>query len=233
MTRTIALLALTLVPASVGAQQDPASRLAEVLPTDVVDQVLEVIATAQSRDLPGDAVANLALEGVTKGRSADEVLTAVAQLVSDMGSAQDALLAAGHTPDQNEIEAATVAIRQGVDGGSVSDLARAGPSGRSLAVPLLVMGGLAERGLPSDQALAAVRDRLAARADDASLLGAFPEVANGFGQGFRPDQVGTALAGGLAGFQVPASGAGVPVGPQSDRGRGPEGHGRGGGPPGN
>ncbi len=93
------------------------------------------------------------------------------------------------------------------------------------------MGGLAERGLPSDQALAAVRDRLAARADDAALLGAFPEVGQGLAQGMRPDQVGPALAGGLAGFQVPVSGVTVPVGPQNENAGRPGGRGRG-GPPG-
>lgn len=228
MTRTMALLALAVLPASVRAQQNPADRLAEVLPADVVGQVLDVIAAAQASGLPGGAVANLALEGVAKGRSSDEVLAAVSLLVSDMGRAQDALLAAGHAPEGGEIEAATAAIRMGVDGQSISELARTGPSGRSLAVPLLVMGGLAERGLPSDQALAAVRDRLAARADDAALIGDFP----GMGRGLGPDAVGAGLAGGLAGFQVPVPGAGVPVGPQPDRGRGPQGHGRGGGPPG-
>jgi hypothetical protein len=64
------------------------------------------------------------------------------------------------------------------------------------------MGGLAERGLPSDEALAAVRDRLGARADDASLLSSFPAMAPGLANRLGPDQVGTALAGGLAGFQV-------------------------------
>lgn len=228
MTRTIALLALAVLPTVVGAQQNPVDRLGEVLPPDVAGQVLEVVATAQTRGLPGGAVANLALEGVAKGRSSEEVLAAVGQLVSDMGRAQDALLAAGRAPGNGEIEAATAAIRMGIDGESVSELARSGPSGRSLAVPLLVMGGLAERGLPSDQALAAVRDRLAARADDAALMSDFPGMVNGLGHGLGPDAVGAGLAGG----QGPASGAGVPVGPQPDRGRGPQGHGRGGGPPG-
>jgi hypothetical protein len=129
-------------------------------------------------------------------------------------------------------------MRMGVDGATVSELARSGPSGRGLAVPLLVIGALAERGLPSDDALAAVRDRLAARADDAELLRSFPDVAQGLGM--RPDQVGTARASDRAGFQVPVSGVTVPVqpGPPTDPGAGrpPEGRGRpdgvpGGGPP--
>lgn len=226
MTRRLVVWGLAwLLPTAVLAQQDPMERLAEVLPVAVRAQVLERIEAARSRELPEQAMANLALEGVAKGRSGEEVLAAVELLVADMGRAQQALQAAGHAPAEGEIEAATAAMRMGVDGASVSELARSGPSGRSLTVPLLVMGGLAERGLPSDDALAAVRDRLAARANDAELLGAFPEVGGRLGRGMRPDQVG-----GPVGFQVPVSGVTVPVGPQQNRGRPPEGRGRGGGP---
>ena len=236
LTKRLGLLiamALAVLPATVAAQVDPLERIGQVLPPDVAEQVLARVESARSRELPSQAMANLALEGVAKGRSAAEVLAAVDLLVADMGRAQEALQAAGHVPAEGEIEAATAALRMGADGQAISELARSGASGRSLAVPLLVMGGLAERGLPSDQALAAVRDRLQARADDAALLGAFPDVGRGLGRGLRPDEVGTALAGGLAGFQVPVSGVTVPVGPQNDRGRRPEGRGRGGGPPGN
>ncbi len=193
----------------------------------------ERIETARARELPTQAVANLALEGVAKGRSAEEVLAAVELLVGEMGRAQDALQAAGRAPGEGEIEAATAAMRMGVDGEAISELARSQPSGRTLAVPLLVMGGLAERGLPSDQALAAVRDRLTAGAGDAGLLRDFPQVGRDLGQGMRPEQRGPGLAGGLAGFQVPVSGVTVPVGPQNENARRPSGRGRGGGPGGN
>jgi hypothetical protein len=223
------VLAAAVLPAAVSAQVDPVDRLAEVLPPEVAAQVLERVQQAQARQLPAQAMANLALEGVAKGRGPEEVLAAVELLVADMGRAQDALQSAGRPSAGGELEAATAALRMGVDASAVSELARSGPSGRSLTVPLLVLGGLAERGLPSDDALAAVRERLQARADDAALLGAFPEVGRGLGRGMRPDQVGTALAGGLAGHQVPVAGVNVPVGPPSDRGR----DGRGGGPPDN
>jgi hypothetical protein len=219
-----------LAPAAARAQVDPLQRLAEVLPPEVADQVLARVEAARARDLPAQAMANLALEGVAKGRGAAEVLAAVELLVADMGRAQEALQAAGRQTAEGELEAATAALRMGVAGSDVSELARSGPSGRSLTVPLLVLGGLAERGLPSDEALAAVRDRLQARADDAALLGDFPDVGRGLGRGMRPDQVGTALAGGLAGFQVPVAGVNVPVGPPSDRSRRPDDV--GGGPPG-
>jgi hypothetical protein len=226
MRRITYILALTLLPASVAAQQDPIERLTEVLPPEVSAQVIERIEDARVRELPVQAAANLALEGVAKGRGGAEVLAAVELLVGDMGRAQDAIQNGGRAPEEGEVEAATAAMRMGVDGSTISELAASQPSGRTLAVPLLVLGGLAERGLPSDQALAAVRDRLAARADDAALLGDFPEVGRGLGRGTRPDDVGP----GLAGFQVPGSGITVPVGPQNENSRRPQGRGRGGGP---
>ncbi len=233
MKRTAFLLAAALLPVSVAAQQDPSERLTEVLPPEISAQVLERIETARARELPTQAVANIALEGVAKGRSAEAVLAAVELLVGEMGRAQDALQAAGRAPGEGEVEAATAAMRMGVDGEAISELARSQPSGRTLAVPLLVMGGLTERGLPSDQALAAVRDRLSAGVGDAGLLRDFPQVGRDLGQGMRPDQIGRALASGFSGFQVPVSGVTVPVGPQNKNGRRPSGRGRGGRPGGN
>ena len=228
MKRTAFLLAAALLPVSAAAQQDPSERLTDVLPPEVSAQVLEHVETARARELPTQAVANLALEGVAKGRSAETVLAAVELLVGDMGRAQDALLqAAGRVPVGGEVEAATAAMRMGVDGEAISELARSQPSGRTLAVPLLVMGGLTERGLPSDQALAAVQDRLSAGAGDVGLLRDFPQVGRDLGQGLRPDQMGLGLASGFAGFQVPVAGVTVPVGPQNESVGRPTGPGRG------
>lgn len=209
------LLLAAVTPIGVVAQVDPVERLSEVLPADVAEQVIARVEDAHARDLPSQAVANLALEGVVKGRSAEEVLAALDALVGDLGRAQEAIQAAGRPPEVGEVEAAAAAMRMGVDGAAISELARSQPSGRSLAVPILVIGGLTERGLPADEALAQVAARLAARADDASLMGDFPEVGAGFARGAMPTQVGPALASGRAGFQVPVAGVNVPLGPPS------------------
>jgi hypothetical protein len=218
-------VAAMLMPLAAVAQQDPAGRLSEVLPPEVAEQVLERVETARAAALPAQAVANLALEGVAKGRTAAEVLAAVELLVADMGRARDALQTAEHQPAAGEIEAATQALRMGVDGAAVSELARSAPPGRSLTVPLLVLGSLAQRGLPSDQALAAVQDRLAARVPDAELLSTFGAPGGARGGGGPPAGVGPGAAGGRGG---PPGGVGVPVGPQDDAGRPPVGRGRGG-----
>ena len=84
-------------------------------------------------------------------------------------------------------------------------------------MPLLALGSLTDRGLTSDEALDVVSKRLAELADDANLLA----EAGALHSGKRPDEVGLALAGALAGFQVPAGGLQVPVGPLDGNGRGP------------
>ena len=85
MKRITYILALSLLPVSAAAQQDPTERLTEVLPPEVSAQVIERIEAARARELPVQSAANLALEGVAKGRGAEEVLAAVELLVGDMG----------------------------------------------------------------------------------------------------------------------------------------------------
>ncbi len=243
MKRIALLVALaSILPASLAAQENAVEQLQKVRPAHLTEQamerirnqVMERIRAAEARELPVEAMANLALEGVAKGRSAEEVLGAVELLVADMGRAQQALQGSGRPSVPGDVEAATAAMRMGVDGRAVSELARTQPEGRSMAVPLLVLAGLTERGLPSDEALAAVRERLASGLEDAELLAEFSEVARGLARGIRPEQVGHALASGFAGFQVPVAGIAVPVGPkggppQGLPGRGPPGQRPGGG----
>jgi len=220
------LAAVALLPLPVCAQQDPVARLTELLPSSVSQLVVQRVEEARARRLPAESLASLALEGVAKGRSPEEVLSAVEALARDMDQALSALENGGRVPREGEVEAATAAMRMGVDGEEISALARSQASGRTLAVPLLVMGRLAERGMPSDRALGAVRDRLGAGADDAELMRDVPGRGEARGVGVGP--LGPALAGDLAGFPVPASGVGVPLGPPTDNAR--PGRGRGHGP---
>jgi hypothetical protein len=136
-------------------------------------------------------------------------------MLGDMGRADEALRAGGRAPEAGDIEAATTAMRMGADGAAISELARSQGSGAGLAVPMMVLGSLAERGLPSDAALAQVRERLAAMAAGGPGGGA---PAGGPMAG-PPEGVGPGMAGGLTGFQVPVSGLNIPMGPPEGRGR--------------
>lgn len=150
--------------------KDPSVRLREVLPADVAERVLARIDDARSRQLPAEALENRALKFAARGIAPTDIERSVNEQLERMDDARVALIAGrGVTPAADEVEAGAEAIRKGVDGASVSLLAKSAPSGRSLAVPLFVIGTLADRGLPARDALQRVLARLRQRASDADL----------------------------------------------------------------
>lgn len=210
MKRTLELLlAIGLVlPGSVFAQQDPVEKLGEVLPEDRAEQVMAIVQNALSQGLPGLAIAERALEGAAKGRSGEEVVAAAQELAGQLAAAQGAIESAGRTPDASEIESGANAMAVGVDGATISELATTTPSGRSLAVPMAVIASLCDRGLPSDDALAAVKARLENHAADLELLDMPSAAGYMLAQGMKPSDVGLVLASERAGLHFPA---GLPI----------------------
>lgn len=159
-----------IVPTLLGEQENPIDRLRTALPADIADEVIASVTDATSRGLPGHAIADRALEAIARGRSARKVSAAVQAFATDLARGRAALQHAGRTPDATEIEAAATAKELGVSGATISALASSAPSGRSLAVPLAVIGALVNGGLTSGDALKAVLDRLRARANDGSQM---------------------------------------------------------------
>lgn len=217
---------------ALGAQtpaNDPSARLKQVLPADVADHVLAVIANARSHGLPAAALANRALKFATKGVRPDSIEKSIDEQESRMEQVRDTLEhARGKKPADDEVEAGAEAMRKGVDGAKVSALARSAPSGRSLAVPLYVIGSLIDRGLPSDAALARVQTKLAARASDQELEqmpGTLPAQAAA-GQGNKPAETGRDLAATKRPGSAPGAAAnggasgGPPAGVPANGGRG-------------
>jgi hypothetical protein len=173
--------------------RDPSARLREVLPADVAQRVLARIADARARQLPAEALENRALKFAAKGVDPKNIERSVNEQAARMETAR-AALASGRksTPAGDEIEAGAEAMRKGVDGASVSLLAKSAPSGRSLAVPLFVIGSLTDHGLSSADALQRVLVRLRARASDTdleSMPGELPPQAVA-GQANRPASTG-------------------------------------------
>lgn len=189
----LAIVALTQTAFAQVPAKDPSARLREVLPADVAQRVLTRIAEARARQLPAEALENRALKFAAKGVDARNIERSVNEQAQRMEGARAALLAGrSSTPEGDEIEAGAEAMRKGVDGASVSLLARSAPSGRSLAVPLFVIGSLTDRGVPADQALRRVLDRLKARASDSDLEGISSDVQGrgNAGQGRPEGQTG-------------------------------------------
>lgn len=191
---------------------DASARLQEVLPADVAERVLARVAEARSRGLPAQALERTALKGAARNVAPAQIERAVEAQAERLVRSSEALASArGKRASGEEVEAGAEAIRKGVDGAAVSSLAKSAPSGRSLAVPLYVLGALVANGQATDRALAAVMDRMAASATDAQLA-ELPEQA-----GARP--VDPSSAGrDMAGTRRPGSAGGAPAGVPANAG---------------
>jgi hypothetical protein len=169
----VGLIAMFGVASAARAQTPTAnssSRLAAVLPADVAQHILSVVRQARTDGLPAEAIENRSLKFAARGIAPTEIARAADEQLARMRDVRDVLRRARpQSPNSAEIEAGAEAMREGVDGAAVSRLAQSAPSGRSLAVPLYVIGSLVSRGLPSDQALARVQSKLVARATDADI----------------------------------------------------------------
>ena len=161
---TACVCALAAAPLSAQAPSPHVSeRLRAVLPADVAERVLARIAEARVQQLPASALEHRALELAAKGVAPDDLETGIARHANRLGAAREALVQGGREqPADAETEAAELVIRHGA-GSAISTLAKSTPSGESLAVPLFVLAGLMDRGLPSDQAIARVHAALAER----------------------------------------------------------------------
>jgi hypothetical protein len=170
---TVFVGATVLIAAGSSAQtpaKDPSARLREVLPADVAARVLARIADARARQLPAEALENRALKFAAKGVDPKNIERSISEQADRMDVAR-AALASGRAsrPAADEIEAGAEAMRKGVDGAAVSLLAKSAPSGRSLAVPLFVIGSLTDHGLAANDAVQRVLTRLKNRASDSDL----------------------------------------------------------------
>ena len=191
----IAALLFSQSPALAQTSASPAAtRLREVLPADVAERILARIAAARAHDLPSQALENRALKFAARGIAPTEIERSVFEQADRMERVKPVLeQARGTKPLGDEVEAGAEAMRQGVDGKTIGALAKSAPSGRSLAVPLYVIGSLVNRGLPSDVALQNVEQRLNARASDAELEELPAEAVAG--QANRPPETGRDIAG--------------------------------------
>jgi translation initiation factor IF-2 len=221
-----------------GAQTpEPTARLRAVLPADVAERVLARISAARARQLPTAALENRALKFAAKGVAPADIERAVAEQAERMVQAREAIARGRGRAEGAEIEAGAEAMRLGLRDAQVSALAREAPSGRSLAVPLYVVGSLIDRGLTAESALERVQQRLLSRASDVELErlpAEMPPQADAPGQARRAEagQAGADAARPEAAGQGAARGGGRGAAPGGGRGTaGPPGQ-SGGGPPG-
>jgi hypothetical protein len=215
-TLVTALTFLVAAPAS--AQEpgqshayDPSARLSEAIRDESIrDHVLAVITDARSRGLPAQALERTALKGAARNVAERDIERAVVAQAERLQRVNDAL---SRVPNRrasgDEVEAGAEAVRNGVDVSELVTLATGAPSGRSLAVPMHVLGSLILRDVPPKDALAAVLERLNARAPDSEIAQLPDQVTTR--PGGKPDMTGRELAGTKRPVGAGAPPAGVPA----------------------
>lgn len=218
----VAVLGMTLGGRTVAAQElagDPAARLSAVLPAAVAQHLLSLLRTARAEGLPADALANRSLKFAARGIAPDAIARAADDQLVRLRDARDVLRRARSTPPHSdEIEAGAESLREGVTGADIAKLAQSAPSGRSLAVPLYVIGSLVSTGIASSDALRRVQARLEAHASDSDIEAA----GRGAAVSHRPTDAGRGHGAGRGqsgGVGAPAHGGGPPAGVPGNAGQ--------------
>lgn len=126
--------------------------LAARLDPELLRAVQPILESAREDSLPLAALESKVLEGAAKGVPIEQIRAAALRLASELRYARGVLRAG--LPEvalaEGEITATALAIRQGVPPEELLGLWQAGGEHGSLEIPLVVVGELVRRGIPSD-----------------------------------------------------------------------------------
>lgn len=217
-TMMAVLTGLLALSAPLAAQEAAGmDRVRTSFPGEAADEIARIVADAEAEGLPTAPVVAKALEGAAKGVPADRVVSAVSAYADRLQRASG-LLPEGAPTDG--IVSASDALRRGATPDAVRDVgARAGDASPEA---LVVLGDLAEAGVPVDQAVEVVTEALAQGRRGQGLLAMPAAVRRLTRQGTPPGQAARAVAMTLAGkgppsgvppVQLPPQAGGPPVPP--------------------
>jgi hypothetical protein len=164
---------LVLLTGPVLAQIPPQieAKLRRTLPPQAGEELIRQLDLARQRGLPLAALEQRALELSLKGLPAEVIVRAVAVSAGRLDSARTALSQAREAKaTAEEIDAGAVALGKGLSDSALSDFARSAPTGRSLAVPLLVVASLVDQGVSVDGAVGRVLNGLSGWRSDEELV---------------------------------------------------------------
>lgn len=125
--------------------------------------VLTLVDSARASGLPTEPLIQKALEGESKGADGERIVAAVRALLGRFHTARAAL---GPTAGDAELVAGAAAIYVGVSADRLERL-RSASSGAPLALALVALVDLVQRGVPSDTAAAAIEALARARSGEA------------------------------------------------------------------
>ena len=177
ITVVVAFLGVAVAgPVTEAAAQAAAAKLTDLLPGAYGDSAAAIVVAAHEAGLPTASLELLARQGVVKGTRPEVVVSALAAEARRLAEARAALSASRREPAETDLRAAADALHRGVSAEAIVRLADEAPRDRSLEVPIFVLAGLVDRGLPADAALTAVVARIRDGVDDREL-GALPLYA--------------------------------------------------------
>ena len=192
-----ALLVLAAAAAPAVAQDTAArsidTRLEGRLPADAITPVRAIIDSARTRGLPVEPLVSMALEGASRGAPAARIATAVSSLAGRLDAARGAL---GSEATETELVAAAGAIRVGVPAAMLRDLRRSQPD-RSVALPLVVLADIVQRGVPVDTASSVIMSLSRARMPESEFHSLRQAVVQDIGSGANPAAAASTRAKGI------------------------------------
>ncbi len=195
-----ALIALGAAVMPLAAQERPDaparaadSRLESRLPADARAPVRAIIDSARARDLPVEPLVQKALEGASRGADAARIVRAVSSLADRMTTARNAL---GRESSETELVAAAGALTLGVPDATLRDLRRSQPD-RSVALPLVVLADIVQRGVPVDTASSVIMSLSHARMPEAEFHALRQAVMQDIGSGANPAAAAATRARGI------------------------------------
>ena len=184
-------LAAQVTADAAGHSVDP--RLEARLSPEAKGPVRTIIDSARARGLPVEPLVQMALEGASRGADASRIVRAVGSLAERMSTAR-AVLGAGST--ETELVAAAGAITLGIPNATLRDLRRAQPD-RSVALPLVVLADIVQRGVPIDTASSVIMSLSRARLPESEFNTLRQSVMQDIGLGANPAAAASTRAKGI------------------------------------
>ena len=185
------LSAVAPLHAQAGASHDP--RLAAHFSGDALARLESVLDSARAAELPTEALVQRALEGATRRLPPERVLAAVSALAGRMRTSR-ALL--GPKATEADLMASASALHAGIDQGTLSRLARS-RGGTGVALPLIVLVDIVERGVPQDTAKRVILALSDPRVGDADFQALRQSILRDIGSGAPAGAAATTRARGL------------------------------------
>lgn len=162
------------------AAQD--ARLSRQLDSATAARVSTIVDHARAASLPTEPLIDKALEGARKGAAPARIIDAVTALAARLDTTR---LALGPASTESELVAGASVLQAGVSTPVLHAL-RAARGARSLAVPLVVLGDLVTRGVPTDTASALVLLVAREGLGDETLLAIQRDVQRDVREGAHP-----------------------------------------------